>query len=269
MSYSYYKAYPIPINANLEKRKKRLVWLFRILPNVLIVVGATAVVTVMYPFISYQLITNKWSQRALAVPVPSQEWDVMRGIAQVPQESPTNPAQPVMAYQETNKPQVVNLDYTDINNWFAEDSKPITPLIKPKIPDYSLSIPKVNIENMQVVIGGKSLDKSLIHYQGTAFPGEYGNPVIFGHSVLPIFYNPKSYMSIFSKLPTLEKGDEIFITYDGVTYKYVVESYHEVEPSQVEVLEQRYDRQTLTLITCVPPGTYLRRGVILAVLEKY
>ena len=121
---------------------------------------------------------------------------------------------------------------------------------------------------MNVVIGGDDLDKHLIHYQGTALPGEFGNPVIFGHSILPVFYNPQNYISVFSLLPTLKTGDEVIIDYDGISYKYEVYSYHEVFPNQIEVLQQRYDRKTLTLITCVPPGTYLKRGVILAELVE-
>ena len=76
-------------------------------------------------------------------------------------------------------------------------------------------------------------------------------------------------MSVFTMIPNLEKDDEIFITYDNITYRYLVQSYHEIQPDQVEVLAQRYDRRTLTLITCVPQGTYLRRGVILAQLAEY
>ncbi|KKU74667.1 MAG: hypothetical protein UX99_C0008G0001, partial [Candidatus Amesbacteria bacterium GW2011_GWB1_47_26] len=52
----------------------------------------------------------------------------------------------------------------------------------------------------------------------------------------------------------------------GVTYKYIVRNITEVDPSQIEVLAQRYDKNELTLITCVPLGTYLRRFVARAEL---
>ena len=270
MPYFYYKAYPKVQSQGAYIRQTWLRRMGRILPNVFIVVGATAMTTVLYPLLSYQMVNVKWAQRSLAKPVPQEEWDVMRGIAQnTKQTLPSDPAQPVMAHQET-QPVVVDLDYTKVSNWFPQaDITSGQASLPSTVKSYTLSIPKLDIDTMDVVIGGDSLDEHLIHYSGTALPGQYGNPVIFGHSVLPVFYNPQNYMTIFSKIPSLEKGDEIFVKYDGVEYKYLVESYHEIEPSQVEVLEQRYDRQTLTLITCVPPGTYLRRGVVMAVLSKY
>jgi len=100
-------------------------------------------------------------------------------------------------------------------------------------------------------------------------PGQYGNTVIFGHSVLPQFFNPKNYKTIFSTLPTLKKGDEILIDFDGVLYRYEVVSLQEVLPENVSVLEQHYNAEYLTLITCVPPGTYLKRLVATARLVRY
>ena len=45
-------------------------------------------------------------------------------------------------------------------------------------------------------------------------------------------------MSIFSTLPTLKKGDEIDINYDGIDFKYNVETMFEVLPTDIQVLEQ-------------------------------
>ncbi len=117
-------------------------------------------------------------------------------------------------------------------------------------------------------IGGENLGQSLIHYAGTALPGEYGNGVVFGHSTLPQFFNPKQYLSIFSLLPSLKEGAEIFVSFDGVTYKYVVESLKTFDPSDISVLEQRFDDRYLTLVTCVPPGTYWKRLAVKARLVK-
>jgi sortase A len=269
--YAYYKAESIqssPIN-NLKKRLVKN--LIRIIPNVLIVVGATAVTTVTYPMLSYQLTTKKWESKTIALPIPKQEWDIARGIVNKEPQNLGKNTEPVIAYGEPQvKPEIVtDIDYTKAENWFTQDFKPKTKTLSlNRTTSYTITIPKLDIKDMLVEIGGNNLDKHLIHYAGTALPGEYGNPVVFGHSVLPVFYNPKSYMSVFSKIPTLEKGDEVFVDYDGIEYKYIVDSYHEVQPDQVELLEQRYDRRTLTLVTCVPPGTYLRRGVILATLEE-
>jgi sortase A len=40
----------------------------------------------------------------------------------------------------------------------------------------------------------------------------------------------------------------------------------EVKPTDVSVLEQRYDEKTISLVTCIPPGTYLRRLIVKAKL---
>lgn len=159
------------------------------------------------------------------------------------------------------------VDYTEPMNWFPTAPKPSP---RPsKITHYNLSVPKLKIDNAVVEIGGRDLSLSLIHYPGTALPGQYGNAIIFGHSVLPQFYNPRNYKTIFSTLPTLKEGDEILVDFDGVLYRYRVMQMVEVQPKDISVLEQQYDGEYLSLITCVPPGTYLRRLVVRAKLVNF
>ena len=151
------------------------------------------------------------------------------------------------------KGSVGEIDYTKASNWFVGGAKS-EDFSNEKISFYTLSIPRLKIENATVAIGGEDLSKSLIQYPGTATPGKRGNSVIFGHSILPIFYNPKDYLAIFSTLPTLKKGDEININYDGISYKFRVEDMFEVAPTDIQVLEQNSADSFLTLVTCVPPG---------------
>lgn len=158
-----------------------------------------------------------------------------------------------------------NRDYTLISSWFDEPIE-LKNHSKSAVTDYRFSIPKLGIENAWVQIGGEDLKKKLIHYPDTALPGEVGNAVVFGHSVLPQFFNPKNYLTIFSTLHTLDVGDEIYIDFDGVVYRYLVSDMFEVQPDDISVLEQRYDGRYLTIITCTPPGTYLRRLIIKATL---
>lgn len=167
------------------------------------------------------------------------------------------------------------LDYTNLANWFTSGALPEidTPAESQGISEYILDIPKLNVSNAVVKVGGSDLNKSLIAYEGTAMPGEYGAPVIFGHSVLRQFYNPseknpRRYTSIFSKIMTLKSGDKIFITVDGIKYTYIVTNKTEVKPEDVYILTQKYDAKQLKLVTCTPEGTYLRRGVITAQLVE-
>ena len=149
--------------------------------------------------------------------------------------------------------EIEKLDYTKASNWFTGGAAKEN-FTSSNISYYTVTIPRLKIENATVAIGGEDLAKSLIQYPGTALPGRPGNSVIFGHSVLPIFFNPKDYISIFSTLDTLKKGDEIGVNYDGVSYLYRVESSFEVLPSDIQVLQQDPSDSFLTLVTCVPPG---------------
>jgi sortase A len=160
-------------------------------------------------------------------------------------------------------------DYTQLSNWFVDnpknnpDSKILT---NNSQTTYTISIPKLNVKDAVVTLGSMDLKKSLIQYPQTALPGQLGNTVVFGHSVLPQFFNPKSYLTIFSTLYKLKTGDEIIVDFDKSEYRYIVEEMYEIQPTDLSVLEQRFDSKNLTLITCSPPGTYLRRLVIKAQL---
>jgi len=133
---------------------------------------------------------------------------------------------------------------------------------------YTVSIPKLKIDDALVIVAGDDLGKSIIHYGGTALPGEYGTTVLFGHSTLPQFFSPTNYKSIFSTLPTIKVGDEVIIKSDGITYTYVVEEILVVDAANLGVLEQQFDDSHLTLVTCVPPGTYWKRLNVRARLKK-
>lgn len=144
------------------------------------------------------------------------------------------------------------IDDTKASNWFTGAGMEI--FKAPSVSYFTLSIPKLDIEKATVSLGDEDLTKSLVQYPGTALPGKKGNTVVFGHSILPIFYNPKNYMAIFSTIHTLKPGDEILIGYDGVSYKYEVEEMEEVLPTQLEVLDQDMADSVISLITCTPPG---------------
>ena len=161
-------------------------------------------------------------------------------------------------------------DLTLASNWFPDGANK-EDFVLSKVSYYTISIPKLGIESATVAIGGEDLAKSLIQYPGTALPGKIGNTVIFGHSILPIFYNPKDYLAIFSTLPTLKKGDKIEINYDGVTYKYQVTDLFEVLPDELDVLTQDSSNSYISLITCVPPGHPLkpRRLVVRAKIVPF
>lgn len=157
-------------------------------------------------------------------------------------------------------------DTTNPNTWFP--TKP-QKKVSAQVNSYILSIPSLNLTDATVIIAGDDLAKSLIHYGGTGTPGDYGNAVIFGHSTLPQFFRGvKDYKTIFATLPTIKIGEPIKITYDGVKYTYTVTEKIVVEPTDLTPLEQRFDDSYITLVTCVPPGTYLYRLNVKAKLVR-
>lgn len=158
----------------------------------------------------------------------------------------------------------VSPDYTQADTWFS--LPPPVETTSSQVKYFTLSIPRLELDAVSVEVNGSNLKRGPIHYPGTAIPGAFGNTVIFGHSTLPQLYRPGSALSIFNPLPQAKVGDIVTINYDGVAYRYVIRLTREVKPTEIEVLAQRYDRRELTLVTCVPLGTYWRRFVATAEL---
>jgi sortase A len=190
--------------------------------------GIAMIGYVLFPLISYEVTSPRFASYLTPIP-PTQ----------------------VSANDSKN-----NVDYTKASNWF--DGGNTANFSSPAVYYYTISIPKLGIKKATVAIGGEDLSQSLIQYPGTAVPGKFGNAVIFGHSILPQFYDPKRYITIFSTLQNLAKGDEIDIQYDGISYTFRVEDEFEVLPTDIQILQQDLSDSFLTLVTCTPPGNPFR-----------
>ncbi len=138
---------------------------------------------------------------------------------------------------------------------------------------FYLSIPKLGIKNAVVSTNSQDLNpqSSLGHYKGSALPGQNGNTFIYGHSVLPWFYNPKNYLTIFSTLDKLNAGDEFSIYFNNEKLTYEVETKEILSPNKVNPLfefKPKYlNESTVTLMTCYPSGTKAKRLLVEAVLK--
>lgn len=153
----------------------------------------------------------------------------------------------------------------------AFNIKPIE-ILTPEDPNFSIVIPKIganakilpNINASDENIYLNALNKGVAHTLGTAFPGEGGHIFLFAHST-DYFWNIGTYNAIFYLLYKLEKNDEVNIFYQGQRYVYRVIGKEIVDPSQVQYLTRKTNREFLTLQTCWPPGTTLKRLLIFAV----
>ncbi len=245
-------------------------------PIFLIVVGLFLLGSAVVPIAGFYLRSLPTSP-ALIAPIPKEEV-ISTTPYVVAQTAMTGDLSQEMG-QIKKGPVIVDaeLDYTNLSNWFENqmvtDLVNRTSLLSQQVGEYILEIPELDVNNAVVKIGGVNLDESLIQYPGTSLPGKPGSPVIFGHSILRRFYNPKEtnprrYNSIFSTIMTLEPGDRIYLIYNDVKYTYTVIDKKEVKPTDTYILSQDYDSSQLKLVTCVPEGTYLRRGVVTAQLVK-
>ena len=141
---------------------------------------------------------------------------------------------------------------------------------KPNFDTFTLSIPKLKIDKAIVKVDSEDPNQSLVLLPGTALPGEKGNVFIAGHSNYWQLFGTGDtrYLTIFKNLNTLEKGDKISVTAQGQTFHYRVTGMKIVDPKDVSVINPPDDRgRYISLMTCVPPGTFMKRLIILGELE--
>lgn len=114
-------------------------------------------------------------------------------------------------------------------------------------------------------LGAWSLARGVGHHQETSLPNpNRGNVVIAGHRWL-LSNNP--YHKIFQHLNKLRIGDDIRLEYQGSTFIYKVYDRKIVGPDALDILEDT-DRPQLTIYTCAPIFTALKRLVYVAYLEN-
>ncbi len=140
-------------------------------------------------------------------------------------------------------------------------SNPEFGIVIPKIAANSSVIPQVSVTDKDAYLN--ALQSGVAQAEGTAFPGEGGHIFMFAHST-DFVWNVGTFNAIFYLLYKLEIGDEINIFYKGQRFVYHVTGKEVVDPNQVEYLTRKSDREFLTLQTCWPPGTTLKRQLIFA-----
>lgn len=142
-------------------------------------------------------------------------------------------------------------------------------VLVPEDPNFSLVIPKIGA-NAPVVPNvnpgseeeyQEALTRGIAHARGTSFPGEGGHVFLFAHST-DYLWNLGSYNAVFYLLYKMEIGDEVSMFYQGQRYTYVIEEKVIIEADDVEYLTRKTDYELLTLQTCWPPGTTLKRLIV-------
>lgn len=239
--YSYGKKKPF-----FKKRKK-------ILGLISIGFGIFTILYFFFPLISYHIyLSSAFAGKDIEAPLPQRF--VLQGGPSI---------KGLVSSGITN----VTSDYTDARNWFPQIKS--AEASEKKVLEYQLSIPSQKVDKAKVSADDFDLSKHLVQYFSTSNnPTQKGTSVIFGHSTLPQWFNPKNYMSIFAKLHLLKNGEDIILTINGKDYVYKVYAVSVVDSDDPNIFSQAYDNSYITIVTCTPPGTTWKRLIVRASLQN-
>jgi|SRR3989344_1690791 len=211
-------------------------------------VGIVAIFFAAWPFFVWQTATIKKFASNQSAPIPSKKIIIQNPLL----------SGDIQVVKDEDGFTYFTTSYTSAESVNYQGNKP---------KEFYLTIPKLKIEKAHVLVDTLVFTNNLSHFPGSALPGDIGNSFITGHSILPQFNNPKDYNAIFTKLPTLEVGDEIFVEVLGKTLKYVVQYSKVIDPKDISVLAPISAKgRNLTLMTCVPPGLSTKRLVVISSL---
>lgn len=152
----------------------------------------------------------------------------------------------------------------------AEETVPDNYLGEVIIPKIAVTAPMYEPSSFDQEVMTKELERGVIHIPETAAIGMPGNTVIAGHSS---FYPwvKSDYKTIFKDLGDLNTGDFITVRVPEANntereYMYRVTEKRVVMADDEWIFEQPGDKNLLTLGTCWPIGTTLRRLMVRAEL---
>lgn len=143
--------------------------------------------------------------------------------------------------------------------------------IKPVSFDFSLVIPKIGVNSLvfpNIDSGSEEkylpiLKKGVAHAKGSSLPDRPGAVFIFAHSTNN-FFNITHYNAVFFLLNKLRINDEAFIYYQQKKYHYQVSEKKIIENNQIPDEVAKIQGNALVLQTCWPPGTTLKRLLVIA-----
>jgi LPXTG-site transpeptidase (sortase) family protein len=145
-----------------------------------------------------------------------------------------------------------------------EISQPNTLLI----PSLNIAAPINFVDQNNETFFQQALQTGVVHFPGTALPGQSGNVYIFGHSS-DFVWSKGHYKTVFAALPKITLGSSIIVSNaQGQQFDYTVVEKKVVSPSDLTVLAQDKTKSLLTLQTSYPLGTALKRYIVIAELKE-
>lgn len=145
--------------------------------------------------------------------------------------------------------------------------------MKPVDKAFGIVIPKLganahvvpHVDPYDSAVYQQALARGVAHAKGTGTPDQPGNVFLFSHSSVD-FYLATRYNAVFYLLNKLEIGDTVDIYYNFDRYTYTVDSKNIVAADATSYLTKQTSEKMLTLMTCWPPGTSLKRLMLTAKL---
>ncbi|MBI5413580.1 class E sortase [Candidatus Peregrinibacteria bacterium] len=251
------KKQPEPPKVKVSGKKPSKIWAF-IRDKVQFALVSAVVFVVIYVVLNWQALATNLQYY----------WGVWNGVE--------SPLEQLIAPKQ-NEPE--RLAAVEIKGGEVQDQVPYLnleiypPDMRIVIPRINQNVPVVGVKNENLIarkwddLEGdiqKSLRNGVIHYPGTALPGDNGNVVLTGHSSY-YAWDAGRFKDVFALLHQVKNGDKIVVYFNQKKFIYEVFSIKVVLPKDVDVLAQTQGEQ-LTLITCTPVGTNLKRLVVSAKL---
>lgn len=206
----------------------------KIIPLTFLALGVFVLMQVLLPVISFQIweLSLKFSNQLLVSP-----------------QGPKTQVLGVSIENKDNFPAIVSF---------------LTRETKPNFAEFSLSIPKIKLNQIPVLVDSNDFSQKLAQLPGSALPGEKGNLFITGHSAGAFLFSRSNQEDYFAKLHDLKKGDEINISAGGSLFKYQVVEIKIVPPKDLSVIYplDEFGRY-ISLMTCVPPGVNTKRLIVI------
>ena len=154
-------------------------------------------------------------------------------------------------------------------SYAVSSSKSVESLLPPNT-DFAITIDKIGasaaivkgVDPYNSLVYQTALRDGVAHARGTKLPGGDGNIFLFAHSSADLL-TAERYNSVFYLMHHLDSGDIIKVWYQGKEYQYQVQEKKFVAPSDTQYLTAKTQNEQLTLMTCWPPGTTLKRLIII------
>lgn len=181
--------------------------------------------------------------------------DQFRGVHYVVADTPS--------VQQSGEPGQLSQQNTNTNAELLIPKDTEFGIVIPKIGANAKVFPNVDPSNEKEYLA--VLAQGVAHARGTVFPGMKGVTYLFAHST-DNWWNVGRYNAVFYLLKDMAVNDTIVMFFKNIRYNYVVIDTKIVDGNDTSYLKdaQNGGPERLVLQTCWPPGTTLKRILVVA-----